>query len=148
MPETGDAESKHTQRREVVGTAVRALSEGLRQEVKPYNTVISPGAVATELPDSVTEPDLSDRRTFDTRMSLVSTAYLALLGRSSTTSISKKAKRAVRKRQLTAAKVRSALTNGTAMALSKPVEKRIGVVGLVADQGLWIDLIKQRLRAR
>ena len=33
--------------------AVRALSEGLRQEVKPYNirtTVISPGAVATELP--------------------------------------------------------------------------------------------------
>jgi NADP-dependent 3-hydroxy acid dehydrogenase YdfG len=42
--------------------AVRALSEGLRQEVKPYNirtTVISPGAVATELPDSVTEPDVS-----------------------------------------------------------------------------------------
>jgi len=41
---------------------VRALSEGLRQEVKPYNirtTVISPGAVATELPDNVTEPDLS-----------------------------------------------------------------------------------------
>ena len=36
--------------------AVRALSEGLRQEVKPYNirtTVISPGAVATELPNSV-----------------------------------------------------------------------------------------------
>ena len=44
--------------------AVRALSEGLRQEVKPYNirtTVISPGAVATELPDSVTEPDFSER---------------------------------------------------------------------------------------
>jgi len=42
--------------------AVRALSEGLRQEVKPYNirtTVISPGAVATELPDSVTEADVS-----------------------------------------------------------------------------------------
>ena len=34
--------------------AVRMLSEGLRQEVKPYNirtTVISPGAVATELPE-------------------------------------------------------------------------------------------------
>jgi len=48
--------------------AVRALSEGLRQEVKPYNirtTVISPGAVATELPDSVTDPDASTRiRTF------------------------------------------------------------------------------------
>ncbi len=38
--------------------AVRALSEGLRQEVKAYNirtTVISPGAVATELPDTVTD---------------------------------------------------------------------------------------------
>lgn len=43
--------------------AVLALSEGLRQEVKPYNirtTVISPGAVATELPESVTEPDLAE----------------------------------------------------------------------------------------
>jgi NADP-dependent 3-hydroxy acid dehydrogenase YdfG len=44
--------------------AVRALSEGLRQEVKPYNvrtTVISPGAVATELPNSVAEPDVAER---------------------------------------------------------------------------------------
>jgi NADP-dependent 3-hydroxy acid dehydrogenase YdfG len=44
--------------------AVRALSEGLRQEVKPYNirtTVISPGAVATELPDSVTDPAAAAR---------------------------------------------------------------------------------------
>jgi NADP-dependent 3-hydroxy acid dehydrogenase YdfG len=43
--------------------AVRAISEGLRQEVKPYNlrtTVISPGAVATELPGSVTESDVAD----------------------------------------------------------------------------------------
>ena len=43
--------------------AVRALSEGLRQEVKPYNirtTVISPGAVATELPDSITEADVAE----------------------------------------------------------------------------------------
>jgi NADP-dependent 3-hydroxy acid dehydrogenase YdfG len=42
--------------------AVRALSEGLRQEVKPYNirtTVISPGEVTTELPDSATEPDVA-----------------------------------------------------------------------------------------
>jgi NADP-dependent 3-hydroxy acid dehydrogenase YdfG len=48
--------------------AVRALSEGLRQEVKPYNirtTIISPGAVATELPNSVTDPDALKRiRTF------------------------------------------------------------------------------------
>jgi len=44
--------------------AVRALSEGLRQEVKPYNirtTVISPGAVATELPNSVTDPEAAER---------------------------------------------------------------------------------------
>lgn len=42
---------------------MRALSEGLRQEVKLYNirtTVISPGAVATELPDSITEPDVAE----------------------------------------------------------------------------------------
>jgi len=40
--------------------AVRALSEGLRTEVKPYNirtTVISPGAVATELPSHITDRD-------------------------------------------------------------------------------------------
>jgi NADP-dependent 3-hydroxy acid dehydrogenase YdfG len=44
--------------------AVRVISEGLRQEVKPYNirtTVISPGAVATELPGSITEPDVAQR---------------------------------------------------------------------------------------
>jgi NADP-dependent 3-hydroxy acid dehydrogenase YdfG len=38
---------------------VRALTEGLRQETKGYNirsTIISPGAVATELPDRVTDP--------------------------------------------------------------------------------------------
>jgi NADP-dependent 3-hydroxy acid dehydrogenase YdfG len=39
--------------------AVRVISEGLRQEVKPYNirtTVISPGAVDTELPNTITDP--------------------------------------------------------------------------------------------
>jgi len=43
-------------------TAVRVISEGLRQEVKPWNlrtTIISPGAVATELPNSVTESDIA-----------------------------------------------------------------------------------------
>ena len=42
--------------------AVRVISEGLRQEVKPYNirtTVISPGMVDTELPESATEPDVA-----------------------------------------------------------------------------------------
>src|ERR1700680_4177327 len=44
-------------------SAVLVISEGLRQEVKPYNirtTVISPGALATELPNSVTEPDIAE----------------------------------------------------------------------------------------
>jgi NADP-dependent 3-hydroxy acid dehydrogenase YdfG len=43
-------------------TAVQVLSEGLRMEVKPYNirtTVISPGAVESELVDSITEPDVA-----------------------------------------------------------------------------------------
>lgn len=42
--------------------AVRALSEGLRQEVKPWNirtTILSPGAVDTELPGSITEDDVA-----------------------------------------------------------------------------------------
>jgi NADP-dependent 3-hydroxy acid dehydrogenase YdfG len=42
--------------------AVRVISEGLRQEVKPYDirtTVISPGAVQTELPQSITEADVA-----------------------------------------------------------------------------------------
>ena len=41
--------------------AVRALSEGLRREVKPYNirtTVISPGAVSTELLEHIGEKDI------------------------------------------------------------------------------------------
>jgi NADP-dependent 3-hydroxy acid dehydrogenase YdfG len=41
--------------------AVRALSEGLRQEVKPYNirtTIISPGAVATELLEHISEKSI------------------------------------------------------------------------------------------
>jgi NADP-dependent 3-hydroxy acid dehydrogenase YdfG len=43
--------------------AVRVISEGLRQEVKPYNirsTVISPGMVATDLTNSITEPDIAE----------------------------------------------------------------------------------------
>ena len=42
--------------------AVRVISEGLRQEVKQYNirtTIISPGAVDTELPQSISEPDVA-----------------------------------------------------------------------------------------
>ena len=44
--------------------AVRALAEGFRQEVKPSvfrATIISPGAVDTELPASVTECDVAEK---------------------------------------------------------------------------------------
>ena len=44
-------------------SAVLVISEGLRPEVKPYNmrtTVISPGAVATKLPNNLTEPDIAN----------------------------------------------------------------------------------------
>jgi NADP-dependent 3-hydroxy acid dehydrogenase YdfG len=40
---------------------VRAISEGLRQEVKPYNirtTIVSPGAVKTELLEHISETDI------------------------------------------------------------------------------------------
>lgn len=42
-------------------TGIRVIAEGLRQEVKPHNirtTVISPGAMVTDLADSITEPDI------------------------------------------------------------------------------------------
>ena len=42
---------------------VRALSEGLRQEVKPYNirtTIVSPGAVKTELLEQISEQDIAE----------------------------------------------------------------------------------------
>lgn len=44
-------------------SAVRVISEALRMEVGQYNirtTIISPGAVMSELPDSITEPDIRE----------------------------------------------------------------------------------------
>ena len=44
--------------------AVRVITEGLRQEVKAHNirtTIISPGAVATELTSTVTDPVVAER---------------------------------------------------------------------------------------
>jgi NADP-dependent 3-hydroxy acid dehydrogenase YdfG len=59
--------------------AVRALSEGLRQEVKPYNirtTVISPGAVATELPNTITDAAAAARiRTFYDQVALPADSF-------------------------------------------------------------------------
>ncbi|MDO3382435.1 SDR family oxidoreductase [Gilvimarinus algae] len=43
--------------------AVRALSEGLRMEMTPYNirsTIVSPGAVATELNNSISDPEVAE----------------------------------------------------------------------------------------
>ena len=59
--------------------AVRALSEGLRQEVKRYNirtTVISPGAVATELPDTITDGPVGERiRNFYAAMAIPADSF-------------------------------------------------------------------------
>lgn len=46
--------------------AVRAISEGLRQEVKPFNirtTIISPGAVQSELLSTISDQDILDATT-------------------------------------------------------------------------------------
>lgn len=50
--------------------AVRVISEGLRQEAKPYNirtTIISPGAVASELIETITDPMIAEsmRKTYE-----------------------------------------------------------------------------------
>jgi NADP-dependent 3-hydroxy acid dehydrogenase YdfG len=59
--------------------AVRVLSEGLRQEVKPYNirtTVISPGAVDTELPNTITDPVVAANiRTFYDEVAISSDSF-------------------------------------------------------------------------
>ncbi len=64
-------------------TAVRVISEGLRMEVKPYNirtTVISPGAVATELPESVTEPDVAEHmRRFYAELALPADSFARMV---------------------------------------------------------------------
>jgi NADP-dependent 3-hydroxy acid dehydrogenase YdfG len=45
--------------------AVRAISEGLRQDINPADhikvTVIEPGAVRTELPNSISDPEQAER---------------------------------------------------------------------------------------
>ena len=59
--------------------AVRVISEGLRIEVKPYDirtTVISPGAVDTELTDSITEPDVAQNiKTFYAQVAIPADSF-------------------------------------------------------------------------
>jgi NADP-dependent 3-hydroxy acid dehydrogenase YdfG len=63
--------------------AVRVISEGLRMEVKPYNirvTVISPGALDTELVDRITEPDIRESvRTMTDKMALPAETFARML---------------------------------------------------------------------
>jgi NADP-dependent 3-hydroxy acid dehydrogenase YdfG len=55
------------------------LFEGLRQEVKPYNirtTVISPGAVTTELLDHISEDDVqSANREYVSKVGVAAVTY-------------------------------------------------------------------------
>ena len=64
--------------------AVRVISEGLRQEVKPYNirtTVISPGALATDLAESITEPDIKESvRKFSEEIGLPPESFARAVG--------------------------------------------------------------------
>jgi NADP-dependent 3-hydroxy acid dehydrogenase YdfG len=59
--------------------AVRVISEGLRIEVKPYDirtTVISPGAVDSELTDSITEPDVAQNiKTFYAQVAIPADSF-------------------------------------------------------------------------
>ncbi len=64
--------------------AVRALSEGLRQEVKPYNirtTIISPGAVQTELLDHISDKDVqAANREYVNQVGIPADSYARLVG--------------------------------------------------------------------
>lgn len=58
--------------------AVRAISEGLRMECKPHNirsTVISPGAVQSDLLTTITEPDIADSVRESTKIAISPAAF-------------------------------------------------------------------------
>ena len=63
--------------------AVRALTEGLRQEVTPYNiraTILSPGAVATEHLDHISEKDIQTaNQDYVKKVALPADAYARLV---------------------------------------------------------------------
>jgi NADP-dependent 3-hydroxy acid dehydrogenase YdfG len=69
--------------------AVRALSEGLRQEMKPYNirtTIISPGAVATELLEHISEKDVqAANQAYVGKVGVPADSYARVLGKLCTT---------------------------------------------------------------
>jgi NADP-dependent 3-hydroxy acid dehydrogenase YdfG len=59
--------------------AVRTLTEGLRMEVKPYNirtTIISPGAVATELLNGISDPETAAaNRAYDAKVAVPAESF-------------------------------------------------------------------------
>jgi len=62
--------------------AVRVITEGLRQEVKPYNirtTIISPGAVASELLESITEKDIAKNASAIRDMSIPADSFASMV---------------------------------------------------------------------
>src|SRR6202012_3492591 len=66
----------------VTKTAVRGISEGLRQEVKPYNirtTIISPGAVASELLESITEKDIAQNASAIRDMAIPADSFASMV---------------------------------------------------------------------
>jgi NADP-dependent 3-hydroxy acid dehydrogenase YdfG len=64
-------------------SAVRVISEGLRQEVTPYNirtTIISPGAVKTELLEHITDSDIQTaNQTYVGKVGLTPDAFARLI---------------------------------------------------------------------
>jgi NADP-dependent 3-hydroxy acid dehydrogenase YdfG len=63
-------------------TAVRVISEGLRQEVTPYNirtTIISPGAVSSELLESITEKDIAQNAAPIRQMAIPADSFASMV---------------------------------------------------------------------
>jgi NADP-dependent 3-hydroxy acid dehydrogenase YdfG len=62
---------------------VRALTEGLRQEVKPYNirtTIISPGAMKTELQNSISDAEVqAGSRAFVEKFGIEPTSFARMV---------------------------------------------------------------------
>jgi NADP-dependent 3-hydroxy acid dehydrogenase YdfG len=62
--------------------AVRVISEGLRQEVKPYNirtTIISPGAVSSELLETITDAEVAKNADNIRKMAIPADSFASMV---------------------------------------------------------------------
>jgi NADP-dependent 3-hydroxy acid dehydrogenase YdfG len=62
--------------------AVRVITEGLRQEVKPYNirtTIISPGAVASELLETITDTEIAKNADNIRKMAIPADSFASMV---------------------------------------------------------------------